>query len=84
MNMKIKSQLQKLLKKCTYLEKVKNVKGTKQLSRNTNDKMKDIINSPISSVGEERERKLIENSILEIEIREGGGTLMCKEKEGNE
>lgn len=39
------------------------MKGTKQLSRNTNDKMKDIINSPISFVGEERERKLIENSI---------------------
>ena len=30
--------------------------------------MKDIINSPVSSVGEEIERELIENSILEIEI----------------
>ena len=72
MSMKIKSHLQKSLKKCTYLEKVKNVQGKKQLSINTNDKMKDIINSPISSVGEEIERELIENSILEIEILERG------------
>ena len=49
-----------IIEEMHILEKVKNVKGTKQLSRNTNDKMKDITNSPISSVGEERERKLIE------------------------
>lgn len=34
--------------------------------------MKDIINSPISSVGEEGERKLIGKSILEIETLERG------------
>lgn len=46
--------------------------------------MKDIINSPISFVGEERERKFNRKFYPEIEILEGGRTLMCKEKEGNE
>lgn len=55
-------------KKKSYLEKVRNIKGTKQLSKN--DKRYNY--SPISYVGEEREKKLIENSIPEVEILERG------------
>lgn len=50
------------------MEKVRNIKGTKQLSKN--DKRYNY--SPISYVGEEREKKLIENSIPEVEILERG------------
>ena len=71
MNTKIKSHLWKLKikKRESYLEKVRNIKGTKQLSKKM---IKRYNYSPISYVGEEREKKLIENSIPEIEILERG------------